>query len=90
MRSLFSKQYFKIIIMKNAKLNKVNKEFGLKIKIERIRRGITQDELAYNAKINRNTLGNIERGENSPSFSTIYMIAKALNIKLKNLMDFDI
>ena len=44
----------------------------------RLERGLSQEELADLAEVNRNYIGMIERGENSPTVDMIERIAKAL------------
>ncbi len=51
-------------------------------------KGITQEKLAFEAKLNRAYIGYIERGERKPSVETLEKIAKSLKLPLKNLFDF--
>lgn len=69
---------------------KMNKAFGLKIKIERVKLGISQEELAERAEVNRNTISLIERGATNPSLDTIFALSEALNVPLKELMDIQV
>lgn len=62
---------------------------GTKILVERTKRKLTQEQLADLAKISRGALGTIERGEKSPSISTLSSIANALNIDLYKLFIFE-
>ena len=48
----------------------------------------TQEELANEADIPLSQVGRIERGENNPTISTLYVISKALKIDLKELLNF--
>lgn len=48
-------------------------------------RGITQEQLAFDAGITASALSRIERGQNSPGWTTIKRIAKALNVSLLEL-----
>ncbi len=68
---------------------KLLKELGLKIKVERTKKGLSQEKLAELASLSRPTIGLIERGESEPSIVKVAQIADALNIKLCNLLDFD-
>ena len=47
----------------------------------------TQEELALNAGLNRNTIGKIERMETSPSIDTIEKIAKVFGMEFLDLVD---
>ena len=44
----------------------------------RLDRGLTQEELAGQAGLNRNYVGMVERAENSPTVDTLEALAKAL------------
>ena len=63
--------------------------FGKRLKILRVSKGMVQEELAEAAGISVDFLSLIERGRNSPSFISIEKIAKALDIPVKDLFDFD-
>lgn len=67
---------------------KLIQNFGKHLKIVRMEKGLSQENLANDADIPINQIGRIERGEINPSLSTINSIAKALNIKLYDLMKF--
>ena len=46
----------------------------------RLERGLSQEELADLARVNRNYIGMIERRENSPTVDVIEKIAEALGV----------
>ena len=73
-----------MVIMTNIA---INKQIGIKIKLLRTKSQFSQEKLAEKADMNKNTIGLIERGEISPSIETLYKIANALNIELKELVD---
>lgn len=75
--------------MKNNKVTKITRLFGMKIKIERIKRNLSQEELAALSGISRPTIGAIERAENIPSIETAASIVRALNLDLDKLFIFD-
>lgn len=56
------------------------KNFGVQVKKIRNGKGITQDELSDIAEISISQLGRIERGEINTGLSTVFSIAKALNV----------
>ncbi|MFA7073713.1 MAG: helix-turn-helix transcriptional regulator [Endomicrobiaceae bacterium] len=62
---------------------------GRRIKEERQKRGLTQEELAVKAHIGTKFIGNIERGVSKPSLDTFIKIAKALNISCDLLISED-
>lgn len=49
----------------------INKKICLKIKTERIKRNLSQEQLAELANLNRNTIGKIEREAVSPTIETV-------------------
>lgn len=73
----------------SVKINEIDKKVGMNIRLERTKRGISQESLADLAKIARSTMGIMERGEQSPSVQTLAKVANALNIDLYKLFIFD-
>ena len=61
---------------------------GLKIRVERQKRKISQEKLAELAELNRNSIGLIERGETNVTLKNLESIANALNIDIKELFNF--
>lgn len=66
-----------------------NNKIGLKIKLERVKRGLSQEQLAELADLSRPTIGAIERGERSPSFDSVEAIAEAFGMPVQELCNFD-
>lgn len=58
------------------------------IRKTRIDKGVTQEDLAYQAGINRSYMGFVERGEKHASVATINKIANALSVDLYQLFKF--
>jgi transcriptional regulator with XRE-family HTH domain len=52
----------------------------------RRQRGLTQEELAFRAKIDLTYMGGIERGKRNPSLLVMARIAKALSVPLPKLL----
>lgn len=71
------------------KIEDIDKKVGLNIRVQRVKRGISQEELADLSGIARSTMGIVERGEQSPSLQTIAKIATALKIDIYKLFLFD-
>lgn len=67
----------------------MNNKIGLKIKLERVKRNISQEKLAELANLSRPTIGAIERGQKSPTFNTLESIAGAFGITVQELCNFD-
>jgi DNA-binding XRE family transcriptional regulator len=61
-------------------------QVGMRIKVQRARRWISQDTLAALSSISRVTLGSIERGEHSATLLTYVTIADALGIDVGDLL----
>lgn len=76
--------------MINVKNKALVKAVGIRIRELRILRGFSQEELAYEADVPLSQIGRIERGENNPTISTLHVIAKALDVDLKTLVDIKI
>jgi transcriptional regulator with XRE-family HTH domain len=57
-----------------------------RVKQVRVEKGISQEELAYQAGLYRTYVGHIENARYSPSSYVLYRIAKALKVELKNLL----
>ena len=64
------------------------KKLGNKIKYYRKLEGLSQEKLSELVSLSRNYIGMIERAEVNTPVSTIFSIAKALNIDTKQLFDF--
>lgn len=63
--------------------------FGMKIKLERIKQNLTQKKLAELTGINTNILYYIEKGKRMPKIDATIKLAEPLNLTLEELMDFD-
>lgn len=58
---------------------------GLKIRIIREERGLSQEQLAALAGLHRAYIGQVERGEKNIGLKNLQKIAKALGVNVKNL-----
>ena len=59
---------------------------GDRVKRERVKLAIRQDDLAHKAGITPTTLSRIERNESEPHVSTIRALAKALGVTPADLI----
>lgn len=59
---------------------------GAEIRKKRRRSGLTQEKLAEKADLHPNYLGRVERGEEYVSLLALRKIAKALNVRVRNLV----
>lgn len=58
----------------------IQKKFGKTLRNERLKFGISQENLAHKAGVHRNYIGLVERGGINITLKNIYRIAKALKI----------
>ena len=61
--------------------------FGAAIRERRLVVGLSQEELAITAMVERSHMGKIERGEHIPNLVLILRLAKALSISPGTLVD---
>ena len=71
-----------------ADKNYILVRFGRKIRFERERKKISQEKLGELAGIHRTYVGMIERGEKNITLLNMEKVAAALDISLKQLVDF--
>lgn len=64
------------------------KKLGKNIRDIRKTKGLSQEKLAELIKKTRNYVGMVERAEINPPASVLFDIAKALNVKPKELFNF--
>lgn len=69
-------------------MNTVQK-FGKRIKIERIMRDWTMEQLAEKSGLGTTTIANVESGSTSPTLDTIEKLANSFGFKLYELLIFD-
>ncbi len=60
-------------------------KFGQKVREERLKLDLSQEELASRARVHRTYIGMIERAEKNITLENIEKIAGALKIKIANL-----
>ncbi|CAM4358678.1 helix-turn-helix domain-containing protein [Flavobacterium terrigena] len=86
--------FIKVFANRQFHIMKIDEEkfaenFGKKIREVRIKAKLSQEMLANDANIPINQVGRIERAEINTSINTIYKLAKALGIDVKDLFDFE-
>ena len=65
----------------------INKQLGYRIRYLRQQKGLSIESLALEAEINRNYLGDLERGMRNPTVVVLNKIARALGIDLTTLFE---
>jgi transcriptional regulator with XRE-family HTH domain len=61
-------------------------KFGRNVRRVRLQRGLTQEQLAFEAGIDLTYMGGIERGKRNPSLLVMARIADALSVSLTKLL----
>ena len=65
--------------------SKTLKKFGDRVREERLKRNLSQEQLAARAGVHRTYIGMIERAEKNITLENIQKIAGALSIKLSEI-----
>jgi transcriptional regulator with XRE-family HTH domain len=60
---------------------------GKNVRRLRLQKGMTQEELAFEAEIDLTYVGGIERGRRNPSLMVLVRIAKSLGVPLPKLLE---
>ena len=63
----------------------ISKKIGRRIRELRQDRGLSQEQLAFEADLHRAYIGQIERGEKNIGVRNLEKIAKALKVSMKEL-----
>ena len=64
------------------------KQFAGNLKRIRLKKGMSQEELAYKSDLNLSTVGRIERGETNVGLTMIKLLADNLGVPVKELFNF--
>jgi len=64
----------------------VSKAFGIALRKLRISKGLTQEQLGFEADLRRTFISSLELGEKKPSIETIYQLSIAFEIPMSKLM----
>lgn len=63
----------------------VKKEIGIVIREYRLKKNMTQEQLAFRAGLHRAYIGHVERGEKNITIENLEKIAKALKVSIREL-----
>lgn len=72
---------------KHAPLTSFHRRLGRRIEARRKQLGFTQEQLAFEAGLDRAYLSEIERGVGNPTLNTLIKLALALKFVPKDLLD---
>lgn len=64
----------------------ISQILGEAIRAKRLKAGLSQEQLAEKANLARNYIGNIERAEYKVTVETLAQIAKALKVRVRDLV----
>jgi len=64
-------------------------KFGNKVRQERLKKGFSQESFAEKVGVHRTYIGMVERAEKNITLLNINKIAKALGLKLSDLLNLD-
>jgi len=67
-------------------IKKVKRTIGARVKEERRKRGLEQEELAQVSNVATKTIGQIENFKGNPTLKTIDKLAKAFKMELEELL----
>ncbi|PQV51218.1 DNA-binding XRE family transcriptional regulator [Jejuia pallidilutea] len=65
---------------------KILNAIGKNIRTLRTERGLSQFQLHVDAEISKNQIGRLERGERNVKITTLYKIAKALQVDISEIL----
>ncbi|HMR83920.1 MAG TPA: helix-turn-helix transcriptional regulator [Niabella sp.] len=75
--------------MITEEIKKLNKAFGENLQKIRNSKKISLLQLSYNCSVDESKISKIEHGRFNIKLSTVYELAKGLNISPKKLLDFE-
>ena len=62
-------------------------KIGQSIRYLRMKKNFSQEELAWRANLNINSISTLERGLNNVKIKTLYQIANALEVKVEDILN---
>lgn len=68
------------------KHGKFAKDFGIRVRETRLKQGLSQEQLGFDAGLHRTAISFIERAERSATLETIEKLAIALDVQPAELM----
>ena len=81
------KEWFRLSLWVVLSRPKYRRVIGEKIRDCRKRAGLTQEKLAEKADLHHNFIGEVERGNMDISVGSLLQIAKALKVRVRDLVD---
>jgi transcriptional regulator with XRE-family HTH domain len=85
------KKYFHInailVLMNNLRDKSTLESFGAKLKQLRLKKGLTLEQLAFEADIELSQVHRVEKGKVNPTLTTLIAIAKGLGVNLSEIFN---
>lgn len=72
--------------MANKEFEQFQKQLGKRIQELRIKKGFSQESLAAAVEMDRVSIGYDEQGKRAPKLITLFKIARALGVNVKDLL----
>ncbi len=66
--------------------NPIARQFGQRVRSLRIKKGVSQEELADHCGVHRTYMGRIERGETNITLTNIHKVARGLGVSPASLV----
>lgn len=66
------------------------KAFAIQMKKIRLREGFTQSQLAFESGLSLSQIARIETARINPTLSTVFALARTLNVTLSDLFNFEL
>ena len=75
-----------LVLMNNLRDKSTLENFGAKLKQLRLNKGMTLEQLAFEADIELSQVHRVEKGKINPTLTTLMALAKGLGITLSELL----
>lgn len=75
-----------LVLMNNLRDKSTLDNFGARLKELRLKKGMTLEQLAFEADIELSQVHRVEKGKINPTLTTLMALAKGLDITLAELM----
>lgn len=76
-----------IVAAMKSRMEKICKTLGENVKASRLAMGISQEELAFRAELDRTYISQIERGVGNPSLGVLVKISTVLSAEISELLN---
>jgi transcriptional regulator with XRE-family HTH domain len=74
-----------LVLMNNLRDKSTLESFGAKLKQLRLKKGLTLEQLAFEADIELSQVHRVEKGKVNPTLTTLIALAKGLGVKMSEI-----